>query len=435
MKSMKQENNDWIKDIMGRVESTPFSEDYWHSLEKKLDKKKEKRKVLAFMFFILVIVSFAAIISLKWNGHKDELARSVSGSKLAGIGPVQHRVHGRQDDERPERKTSIKSPEKTGISEKWPIEIQPKSDGLNLAAPVEMPEKMNDQLSLMPLQGLYVPSGYDSITYIISGLPEIKYRHLSKGKLSFDFAVGMQSISGNIQSSTPGESNYTFNRRKYEESQRFFVSPVIGLSYRHKSGLLMSLSIEYARYGEQINYRPYSMQQDVIKNFNYVYDSVPVYSFATRSTRWANDTNLYISYDTATREKTDKAIRNHRKNTSVAYVEIPVLFGYEWNNRNYGLSLKSGLSFGYLRQGSLKGQYLNTVGTGLTDLSSEKRNFSTVITNYHLQFRLSRKIHQHLAFYIEPSMKINLNPVYSDGFMSKRYNAFGSYVGLTYLLN
>jgi hypothetical protein len=439
---MKQEKNELLKDFLNQVESPGFRKEYWQSLETQLDKRNKSRKRL----IMVLSIGVCAILAWTLNPHLASKAEFGTNTKkqiqeygYKSLDPVNtpQAIEQHTTDDisipRSRKKRGSKTfpyPDKSlpanevNASQQiiTPAILQPSQE------PIDELYRL-DHMNLPAFGTNHQKRDIDPAILVISHFNVIR-KKTPHHRLSLDISLGVINVSRHMQASALADPYY-IGRREGEERDRMIASPKISLQYQARNGLIAGLGLEYASYGERINYKPYSMQENIIKQVHYQTDTIPVYNFSTRSTQWETDTNIYVSYDTLMTEKQDPNI-GHGHSTNVSYIEVPVYIGYQFSRQSYALSIKAGFSFGKLHARSIRGEYLNGQGTSLVNLSSRQADFSATIASYSLQIRVSKKLAKNIWVFIEPSFKAGLSSVYSTQFVRQKYTSMGSYFGLSF---
>ncbi len=128
---------------------------------------------------------------------------------------------------------------------------------------------------------------------------------------------------------------------------------------------------------------------------------------------------------------------NANGKSSFTYLEIPVLAGYDWAYKRWGLNLQGGLSMGVLLNTS--GQYLSSsnivVPQNITytifDLKKNQATFKKSVFNLIVNPQLNYFINNNTNFFISPVYRRNLQPITAtDSEIKQKYNSFGINFGL-----
>jgi len=148
------------------------------------------------------------------------------------------------------------------------------------------------------------------------------------------------------------------------------------------------------------------------------------------------DTNIVIDIDTTishlsdtTRVPSDSLGRENSK-TSISYIEIPILFGYEFNFKKVIVGVKGGIALGILTKTT--GYYLNSSATDLIPINTGYAVIRKTIWNLQLGFDLGFKVHPKFDMFIAGGYKMNLNSVFSDKEVVQKYRAYNVALKLRY---
>jgi len=439
---MEAENQNEWRELLNRVESPVFNEEFWVPLEQHLDKEKKNRVKAGMFLFLLAISLWLGITHLyPVRTEKKEL---VLGSESIQAKAEEKNSTMELVKNENEEKMMYASKEKSLFVHKGKVvshinNLNKVSEQTTSFENIEIKEQDetsdNGNMSLKMLGKLpYVyTKAADRILFMGLQNKGSKSSQKKSRKTSFDFALGIHNMSKKLQAvSSDATSLYVFNRRSEEEFDKVCFSPRVNMNYRLSKKLELSVGLEFATYGERIAYKPYALKNKEIKIYSYQAERIPVYDFVTRTTTWQADTNVYIAYATIKEQQKDADIGKHRRKTTVSYLEIPLLLGYRMDFKGYALATKTGLALGVFTGTTVKGQYLNADGNALMNLSSDKRRWASCIFNYCLQIRISKVINRQVSVFVEPSFKTNLNAIYQNTASRQKYTGLGAYFGLCY---
>lgn len=126
---------------------------------------------------------------------------------------------------------------------------------------------------------------------------------------------------------------------------------------------------------------------------------------------------------------------NSTKATQYTYLEIPLIAGYEWAHKHWGVSIQGGVSANVLMQ--LRGQYVsvNNFTTALYDVKANKQDFKKSIIQLILTPQLNYYMNSNTNLYIAPNLRHSLTPIttQSSG-LQQSYNSMGLTFGIRTLI-
>ncbi|MBL4651643.1 MAG: hypothetical protein JKY53_02105 [Flavobacteriales bacterium] len=141
-----------------------------------------------------------------------------------------------------------------------------------------------------------------------------------------------------------------------------------------------------------------------------------------------HDSTEIITQDSSLTLVTDANNPQQKTTTRFSYVEVPILFGYEFPINRLTLSFKTGVGLGFLTK--YEATYL------LADYSSpqlvDKSQVDQFVLNYLLRVGLNYAINENVAVRLEPFYRLNLTNVLISTELAQKYWNAGLNVGVVY---
>ena len=222
--------------------------------------------------------------------------------------------------------------------------------------------------------------------------------------------------------------------RKAEEQPILTFSAGMELNYQ-PNRWLVSTGIYYNEYGEKINYSPNVYEQEQISSSGFwtiatfTYDSSDSLGNPIIVTLRDSNFNEVLTTDTIT--ITDKSITEQNGNTKLAYIEIPVLVGYEFSLNNMSILTRTGVSVGYLLNS--KGYYVAQDNAQLQDIGTKEDLVRSFSINYLLKAGIHYPMGEMATIFVEPRFKINLQSILGkSNNVSQKYYTYGVNLGIKY---
>ena len=262
----------------------------------------------------------------------------------------------------------------------------------------------------------------------------------------------------NFTYSVGGEFGYFFNQRqlsaspKYEqfrsqhETQNGSLTGGLSFQLGYRNWVLSTGIYQYV-VREDVTY-PSSVPTTVGVDESY-WSTFQVWSHTIDSTwvinginqgTWHVDTNWSVHEDSVFMEQWDSTIVQKEnpkiaKNNgikTIAYAEVPVLFGRSFKMNKLVLDVQAGMSFGFLTR--IEGaQYTNQ---RITNLATENQidQFNQVVYSGMLRVGLRYGLSQNLEVGLYPSLRYTLKSVLKPTFGDQKYVGYGLQFGLYYRL-
>ena len=251
--------------------------------------------------------------------------------------------------------------------------------------------------------------------------------------------AGMQAVDKQIKAD-PIFTEYADIRNASEKNinTRYFG---INLTIENKD-LMFQTGIEYNAIGEQNNYEAKSKQW--MKNDEKVWDVYnkqiikidTVYHFGivnyNQTIVNVKDSTLLTKSDSIFAYQTDNAIAKANAKTTINYLEIPLMVGYQFKFGNLAIAPFAGISVGYLTKS--QGMYINKTITGIEEIN-DANLMTTFNFNYQLKLQLGYNINDNFMLTLTPQYRNNLfsvSPKSSE--ISTKYSTIGASFGLSYKL-
>ena len=220
------------------------------------------------------------------------------------------------------------------------------------------------------------------------------------------------------------------------------ITPSMGihLNYHYNNWFVRS-GVGYAEYGENRDYSQKITKHDTIGYSKqlitsyYTYDttgwikdpgdpnvSIPVYDAIQHkdtSYSWVSRDSLYYEHQSIYAQNRFR------------YIEIPLMLGYEFRYKNFGVELATGVSVGFRVNSS--GRFLDS-NNELVNINTSNTPYSNTMMNYILSVGLKYHLGGQLSIIAQPVYKTNLNSLVSGSNSNIRYNNWGLHVGLNYII-
>jgi hypothetical protein len=195
------------------------------------------------------------------------------------------------------------------------------------------------------------------------------------------------------------------------------------VSYRFKR-LFIQSGFNYAQFGENVNFEIFNVTETKSIKIPVI---VPIDTFI--------DNHYYvIGWDTTgwnDFQDTTLVLTNYIKNNRFDYIEIPLLFGYQFGKKRILLEIAAGPSFGFLV--NARGVILNTKENNVYEIISKNDYpMNKNIFNFVFRLKLAYRLNEDWDIFIQPNIKYNLNSVFSKDFpVIQKYNSSGINLGVS----
>ena len=279
----------------------------------------------------------------------------------------------------------------------------------------------------------------DAITSNLTAQSDIIRKDSIKSSLSLNL-YGSGFYVNKFLATTDQSFDNHVDRRTKEEQSILSYGAGVELNY-HFDNWLISAGVAFSNLGEKTNYSPNVREQtDAIKSDN-SYWRIATFTY------WITDSignpelvqivdSNYIevinSIDT-TYTITDSSVAGQNGSTKLTYIEIPVLIGYDLTLNKLRLSIRTGLSLGYLAMS--KGYYLNRSNEQLLNIGTTPNQFNSFTLSYLLRIGTNYKLNESIDLFVEPAFKLNLNSVLEQQYdISQKYYSIGLNLGVNYRL-
>ncbi|HRG59172.1 MAG TPA: hypothetical protein PK323_09465 [Bacteroidia bacterium] len=463
----------------------PTPEDLWPDAKVLLDRHfARKRKVfLLFGFSAALIISAIGLVFLnsknsnKANRNKtmantqstNTINQPINASSVITTNPNNKALVNSNNNKLSPTVTqnnSIKSDNENHLISKEnkttdDVLVQENTDFLN-EKPVlmlEMPVKMKDEN--MVASDFERPS---SISFSKLPLPTFKMpkskldacinekNHLSinenneeyfKSKNQFHLYISAYTGLQNVNKQIKAEQSLIEYADIRNVSENKINTVYYGLNFTlEKKDLMLQSGLEYNVIGENNNYEAKSKKW--LQNDEKVWDVYnkqiikvdTIYHFGivnyNQTIINVKDSTLLTKSDSVFVYQTDSSMLIANGKTLISFLEIPLLFGYQFKFGKLAVSPFIGVSFGYLTQA--KGMYINKTITGVeTIISSNVIN--SFNCNYQLKVQLSYQVNDKMMLTLTPGYRHNLisiSPKLSG--IDTKFSTLGTAVGLCYKL-
>lgn len=169
---------------------------------------------------------------------------------------------------------------------------------------------------------------------------------------------------------------------------------------------------------------PLNVTQSTIidTNFYYMIDSTYISAIDTQKTNYELKKQIVVK---------DPNQANLKGRNTFTYIEIPILFGYEWGIKRWRLSVKGGIGVGMLtRQQSF---YLTTDEAEIAPVSTDV--YTKIMYNGILRAGLHYNFTPQFGIDIVPFSRVNINNMTNkNATFQQKYSNVGLQVGLNYKL-
>jgi hypothetical protein len=263
----------------------------------------------------------------------------------------------------------------------------------------------------------------------------------NKKKLNYFISAyaGVQAVNKQIKSD-PMFTEYADIRNA---SEKKINTMYFGINLTvEKKDLMFQTGVEYNTIGELNNYEAKSKQW--MKNDDEVWDVYnkqiikidTVYHFGivnyNQTIMNVNDSTLLTKSDSIFVYQTDNAIAKANTKTTINFLEIPLMMGYQFKFGKVAIAPLAGISVGYFTK--TQGIYINKTITGIEEIN-DGNLMTTFNFNYQLKLQLAYNINDNFMLILTPQYRNNLFSVSpkSNG-ISTKYSTFGASFGLSYKL-
>ncbi|HBF87105.1 MAG TPA: hypothetical protein DDX39_00575 [Bacteroidales bacterium] len=237
--------------------------------------------------------------------------------------------------------------------------------------------------------------------------------------------------------------------QRYIEARNEVETPVLhysaGLNLNYKiNNIVISSGLSVSEIGETYNYKVNAAYIDTLHYFTYQnsgYMQKDTISYLNMDSLMVGDTSyvyfveynwvstydsvLVVDYDTI------KTLNTFKERNKYRYVEIPLMFGFEFEKEKYSCTVSGGLITGIL----YKTQGLSMDKRILTDNVSidDKRQFVQTQFSLALAVGFAYKLNNKFSLLAEPYFRKTINSIYPEKIAYlQKYNSYGMKVGIRY---
>jgi hypothetical protein len=144
------------------------------------------------------------------------------------------------------------------------------------------------------------------------------------------------------------------------------------------------------------------------------------------------DSTLLTKSDSVFIYHTDSNIVKANGKTTINYLEIPLMIGYQFKFGKASIAPFGGISVGYLTKS--EGMYINKTITGIEEIN-DANLITTFNFKYQLKLQLAYNLSDKIMFMLAPQFSNNLFSVSSKlSGISTKYSALGASFGINYKL-
>jgi hypothetical protein len=251
--------------------------------------------------------------------------------------------------------------------------------------------------------------------------------------------AGVQAVNKQIKAD-PMFTEYADIRNTSEKKINTFY---FGVNFTvEKKNFLLQTGLEYNTIGEQNNYEAKSKQWltndekvwDVYNKQIINVDTVYHFGIVNYNQTIVNvkDSTLLTKSDSVFIYHTDSNIVKANGKTTINYLEIPLMIGYQFKFGKASIAPFAGISVGYFTKS--QGMYINKTITGIEEIN-DANLMTTFNFNYQLKLQLAFNINDNFMLTLTPQYRNNLfsvSPKSSE--ISTKYSTFGASFGLSYKL-
>lgn len=334
---------------------------------------------------------------------------------------------------------------------------------------------------------MIAPFGFKAMAFNESKTEVSPYRFMPNSlrraqNLFYSISLSAGMIRAGQQALTMQQASDLFLQRRQNEERQTWL-PWMGIDFKmHYHHFTFGSGVQIAQWGESRNYSDDfyknltvdSIQRTFVDNSYWQIDStsfsiiqyslVPVlvdtvityynsaegvYVTTTIQTTSTNsspsDTLVFYKVDSTFVQQGDSIVRVYQieKNVQVAaggtpglkgrnlttYAELPLMFGYEFRSRRWGLGIEAGVALGRLLR--TRTIYLNPDESGLIQVSGDQ--FQQWLMNYQARINLSYRLNNGLRLELSPMMRRTAQGVFkNESVFQQRYLGIGGSIGLRY---
>ena len=250
---------------------------------------------------------------------------------------------------------------------------------------------------------------------------------------------GIQSVTKQIKSD-PTLTEYATIRNT---SEKKINTIYFGVDFTvEKKNFLVQTGLAYNAIGEQNNYEAKSKQWmqndekvwDVYNKQIVKVDTVFHFGIVNYNQTIMNvkDSTLLTKSDSVFIYHTDSNIVKANGKTTINYLEIPLMIGYQFKFGKASIAPFGGISVGYLTKS--EGMYINKTITGIEEIN-DANLITTFNLKYQLKLQLAYNLSDKIMFMLAPQFSNNLFSVSSKlSGISTKYSALGASFGINYKL-
>ena len=129
------------------------------------------------------------------------------------------------------------------------------------------------------------------------------------------------------------------------------------------------------------------------------------------------DSTFATDYDTITQTY------NYDENNTYSYIDIPIIFGYDFSYKKFIFSVKAGIIGSFpVRTSGKSFSYLNGFeAKNINEILNFRKIFFSTYTALGIKYRLGN----HFGFYIEPFLRYPITHTYKNYTISRKYYSYG----------
>lgn len=228
--------------------------------------------------------------------------------------------------------------------------------------------------------------------------------------------------------SLSSDSQYQEFKNYREANEGVVNNTVFGMKFNyHLKNWVLSTGLNYTTIGEKINYNINEMVIDP-DGGTYLIDTLWT-TIYTPESGWIN---MIVGYD-KTYEEAYKNVNYDICNINrYSYFEIPLLIGYNFKIRNFGIRPSIGVSIGLLYSASGK---LPTIDpNGFSSINENSLYLRPVVSNLIFDINFEYHMNENYGLFIKPFYNMGLNSVYQNYPLSGKYHNAGIKIGLSVYL-
>ena len=260
----------------------------------------------------------------------------------------------------------------------------------------------------------------------ITGNGSVKTTSKAKRDLNLSVEAFVSPFASYIYLTGNSAMQSYIDTRSKSEVTSFSYQAGIEAKYNIKRFFIKS-GINVSDYKSKANYTINKITKIDTSSKAYKYDTIS----KVFDTAWPSHWIYKVDSGWVYKIDTLKSTKNYTSNISLQYIEIPLLFGYEFGKGKLRIRPSIGMSVAFLM--SSKGQILALDQSDVIDFNRRNMPFNASIFNFLFRFGLTYKLTNKITFILEESSKQNLSSIFKSSYpIDQRYKAYGINLGISY---